>query len=125
MPLRVSSTLDLHDVLWLKVARVGDSGREGSWEQHPLEDIQRQIRGGARRTVPLGGVLRLSAAAVPPHFDAVTEVRHSGGCLWLEAREDGPGPGGWGWRLPGGGAPILLRASWLVLALFWIGAVLS
>lgn len=68
-----------------------------------------------RSAVPLSGVVRLRAAAVPPHCDAVPEVWFFGGLLRLEAHENGPGPGGRGMRLLSVGAPVLLRASWLVL----------
>lgn len=127
-PLGVSSVLDLCNALWLKVPRRGDPGGEGSREQHPLEDIQRQVRGGVRRSFPLGGVLKLPAGAVPPQYNAVPEVRHPWWLLWLEAHENGPRPGGWGWRLLEGGAPHLPSASWLalqwVLGMFWIRSVL-
>lgn len=86
--------LDFHNVLWLKVLKGSDPGREGFWEQCPLKDIQRQVRCGVRRAVPLGGVLSLSAATVLPQSDAVPEVQHYGGVFWREAHEHGPWPGG-------------------------------
>lgn len=64
-PLGVSSVPDFSNTLWLKMLRGGDSGGEGSGEQHPLEDIQRQVRSGLGRTFPLGGELNLPAAAIP------------------------------------------------------------
>lgn len=114
-PLGVSSVLDLHNVLWLKVPWGGDPGREGSGEQHPLEDIQRQVGGGVAPAVPLGGVLMLLAA--PQHRHFVPEVRLPEGLFWLEAREDGPGSRGGGWRLLSGDVFVLQVTSWLV---FWI-----
>lgn len=109
--LRASLMLDLHHVLWLKVLWPGDPGREGSGKQHPLKDIQRQVRSGARRAVPPGGVLKLPAGAVPPNGDAVTEVRFCEGFLWLEACEDAPWFEGWLRK----GVPVLFNAFRLLL----------
>lgn len=85
----VSSVLDLCNAPWLKVAGGGDPGGEGFREQHPLEDVRRQVRQPVRRTVPLCDVLQLLAAAFP-HYDTVPEI----GLLWVEACESGPRVGG-------------------------------
>lgn len=96
-PLGASSMLDCCDVLWLKVLRWDNPGREGSWEKHSFKDIQWQVRGSTRCAVPLGGVLSLSAAAVPPHCDTVVEVWFLEGFIRLEAKVDGPRPAGLSW----------------------------
>lgn len=92
--LRASLILVFQDVLRLKVPRAGDPGREGPGKQNPLKDIQRQVRSWARCAVPLGGVLKLPAAAVPPDGDTVTQVWFCAGFLWLGACVDGPRPEG-------------------------------
>ena len=119
--------LDLLNVLGLKALQRGEPRGERSGEQHPLNHIQRQIRGGVRRTVPLGGVLKLPAAAVPSQRHTAPEVWLCGALLWLEAHEDAPWAGEGGCGLIQG-APFSLRVFRLVLTqafgVSWFGAAL-